>query len=519
MPKKFSKIFPIIVLFGILILGSLYKIYHSKKQSTKNICDHCNILLIDIDTLRADALPCYGYQRNTAPNICAFAEKSVIFNHNYSTAYWTLPSIFSTITSLYPTFHRVRTPYIDKLSSDKTTLAKILRDQGYQTAFVGPTDNTSTLTKENGGLIGYDLVTNEAIDEVVAKLSKKSKPWFIHYYDESLHMPYLIPEGVSPIENLVPPKNLPTTQTEFDILLNTYLKKHYSEVFQKKAINQYSSIIFSDQKNDSTNLTELFYKLYKQQYLDQEKEGYLIDVWMPIYKTYMETFDQKNPSDIAYLRMMYDTMISQIDLSLTPLFKKLNSRSLSKNTIIIINSDHGEAFGDYGTFGHEGNYHSESFHTPLIIHSPNLSKSVIEETSGNIDIFPTIMQLVGINIPSGLQGQSLISFLDNQKNDLHRFVFSESHMGITYQNKNWLYFLPNRYTDFRSSVLHDKNSDPDEKINIAKKYPELTKSLYEQVSILLSYEESLQKKEASLDLNILKIDPEKLERLKKEGYF
>src|SRR5574340_199102 len=125
----------------IIIIGTLLLL--DNRVPTKDICAQCNILLIDIDTLRADDLPCYGYQKNTAPNLCAFAEKSVIFNDNYSTSYWTQPSIFSTITSLYPAFHRVEKIF-DRLSPEIPTLAEVLHKNGYRTVYVNAVNNIIT---------------------------------------------------------------------------------------------------------------------------------------------------------------------------------------------------------------------------------------------------------------------------------------------------------------------------------------------------------------------------------------
>jgi arylsulfatase A-like enzyme len=182
-------------------------------------------------------------------------------------------------------------------------------------------------------------------------------------------------------------------------------------------------------------------------------------------------------------------------------------------------SDHGESFGEYGTLGHDSNHHTDLYCTPLIINYPNVSPKIITSTTGNIDIFPTILELVKINLSLNLQGKSLLSNIDSQTDNNDRFIFSENLEGLLLLNQNWLFYLPNVATSLKQSFLYNKITDPEEKINVVKKYPELAELLYEQVNILRSYDESLQKREAPLDFNILKIDPEKLERLKKEGYF
>jgi arylsulfatase A-like enzyme len=216
---------------------------------------------------------------------------------------------------------------------------------------------------------------------------------------------------------------------------------------------------------------------------------------------------------------MYDSMVNQVDQSLIPLFKKINEKKYLKNTVTIIMSDHGESFGEYGTLGHDSNHHTDLYYTPLIINLPNVSPKIITSTTGNIDIFPTILESVGINLSLDLQGKSLLSNINSQSDNNDRYIYSENLEGLVLINQNWLFYLPNVATSSNQSFLYNKITDPDEKINVAKRYPELTKLLYEQVNILRSYDESLQKREAPIDFNILKIDPEKLERLKKEGYF
>ena len=485
----------------------------SEEQNYK--CDHCNIMLMDIDILRADELPCYGYSRDTTPNICSFAKKSIIFKDNYSTATWTLPSVFSTITSLYPTFHRVRVSYKDKLSDKIPTLAETLKKEGYYTVYVGyDLKNSALLSSENDGLRGYDLITSEPIDKVILDVSKEKKPWFIHYYNSDLHLPYLIPEGEKPIDNsLQAPKNLPITSSNFNKLLDNYIRKNYTKVFSQKAIKEYSSIILSKKKSDEDISVFNLFNRFKSSNMEIE---YLKDVWSPIYNTYMSTFDTKNESDVAYIKMMYDTDLNILDRNLKTVLEKLDS---SEKTVTVIMSDHGESFGEHGIFSHNDDYHSELFYTPLIIHSPALKEKTIDQTSSNIDIFPTILDAVNIPKIEGSMGKSLINYENNENIGTSRFVFSESNGGFIIQNKDWLYFSPID-SPVSKPILYNKKLDLKEQKNVANEYPEVTQSLYNQVKLLRSYELLLEGiKPAVIYSTPVNLEPEKIEKLKKEGYF
>lgn len=503
-----------ILIFVFMLLGLLlFKIFSKSPEIKK--CEHCNILLIDIDILRADELPCYGYSRNTAPNICSLAQKSLLFKDNYSTSFWTFPSIHSTISSTFPLFNRVTNAYTDKLNGNVVTMAEKLQSEGYQTVFVGGMNNTATLTKSSDGLRGYDLVTNESIDTVIEKLSKSSKPWFVHYYNGSLHFPYLLFENEKQIENLVVPNNLLIFSNQFDIGFNSYLKKNYKNIFQKTAIDKFNSIIMSPDIKNDISLTNLFYKLNEE----NVENKYLINSWYPKYKYFLSQIDINKASDLAYIRMLYDTRLQILDTKLGKILNTLNKNPFSANTITTIMSDHGEFLGEYGLFSHDSSYHSMLYKTPLIIHFPNISTKVIDKTTSNIDIFPTILDLVGISIPSGIQGQSLLPFITDKSFNADKFAFGQCAEGILFQNKNWLYFLPYGSLSINQSVLFNKIDDPNEVTNVAKKYPELTRFFYNKSTLMLSYDKLLSNNEKNISSDYIKIDPIKLERLKREGYW
>lgn len=504
---------------GLLYGEKIQKKYVKVNPPPQKICTHCNILFLDIDILRADALPCFGYPRNTAPNLCAFANKSVLFTDNYSMSNWTLPDIFSTITSLYPTFHRVRTMFVDVLSPKVLTLAEALKQEGYRTIYIGDNDNAATLTHGNGGLRGFDkiLYRDQSIVDVISELSESSQPWFVYVYRGDLHMPYLIPEQATPIEKMAAPKGLPITFNDYDRLLNIYLKKHYTEIFNKKTIQQYRSVILSPDHYGDTRVTNLFRQLAS----DEKKTEYLLNIWEPQVATYMDSFDPNSASDVAYVRMMYDTQIKILDDALGVLFKKIDAEPLSGTTVTVVMSNHGEDFGEHGTFSHNIiNHHTELFHTPLIIHSPYLPVGQITLPTANIDIYPTLLDLTGINIKSGLQGHSLTDTINRKNNDTKRYILSENNEGKILQNKNWLFFLPATASGAAESVLYDKVLDPAEKNNVASNYPELTRSLYEQAILLSSYDINTHGKNFNVpDIDRIKLDPEKIKQLQKQGYF
>lgn len=117
-----------------------------------------NIILVSIDTLRADHLSCYGYYKDTTPNIDRIASEGTIFRKNYSTGVWTPPGHASMLTGLYVSEHGV---YGDRRLSDSIpTIATVLKENGYQTAgFV----NNSQVGELVGLHKGHDMFVRLSI--------------------------------------------------------------------------------------------------------------------------------------------------------------------------------------------------------------------------------------------------------------------------------------------------------------------------------------------------------------------
>ena len=138
-----------------------------------------NVLLVSIDTCRADHLGCYGYKRPTTPNIDAVAQDGTIFKMALTPVPVTTPAHSSMFTGTYPPTHGVRLNTYDRLADSNVTLAKLLRDAGYQTAaFVGgfPLDSRFGL---NQGFETYDgrFTENKACGAGAQPRTSAARPW------------------------------------------------------------------------------------------------------------------------------------------------------------------------------------------------------------------------------------------------------------------------------------------------------------------------------------------------------
>ena len=193
------------LLASLAALGSLAALLACDKSAP-----HPNLLFVSIDTLRADHLGCYGYPRKTSPNLDAFAAKSVVFDEAQSASSWTLPSLASLMTSLQQSTHRCEKDS-SRLDPSYTTLAEVLRDAGYDTAFVA---SHLFLNAGHGLQQGFTHVDTRILQDEMAITSpavtdwgvrwledkaaaRDGTPWFLwlHYFDP--HAPYLVHEGIS----------------------------------------------------------------------------------------------------------------------------------------------------------------------------------------------------------------------------------------------------------------------------------------------------------------------------------
>jgi len=312
-----------------------------------------NVILMVIDTLRADHLGCYGYHRNTSPCIDDLSENAHVFASATSQAPWTNPSVVSLLTSLYPSTHHLITLRSDSklmtLSGNITTLAELLQTEGYSTAAF--TANP-WLVPEIGVDRGFDIYKNLPMKTRAVGLNEIALEWlrdtaatglpfflYIHYMD--VHGPYSPP----------PP---------FDTLFT-------SDTSPERTLSE-----------DEFSLMPEYLRL----------EG-------------LSTLDQ-------YVAR-YDGGIRYWDECLSIMLDNLSSEGFLQNTILVLTSDHGEEFLEHGGFNHGSTLYQEQVHVPLVwrLPDPAAGSGMIEEPVELVDIAPSLLNMVGLKVPEFLQGTDL----------------------------------------------------------------------------------------------------------------
>jgi len=494
-----SKLNWILIFFSVVVIlltGSALIFIQGKKGIEKNgvlgekktdlaslRCPNCNVILIGIDTLRADHLSSYGYFRNTSPNIDKFAEKGVLFRNTFSASSKTTPSFMSMFTSLYPTDHGVlriisssrRDALYTRINDSVKTLAEVLKEQGYVTQALV---STPQLPIEFGFDRGFDKFEVNMFTDNRNKLlqwlkDNKDKKFFVFFHDMGPHDPY---DSAQPYNTLYDPEYKGKITTEL---------KNIPEI--------------SDMKGKRTlEKTVQEMNIYKKEVKS--------DFWSNV--------DDKNPKDkdIYHLEALYDGEIKFLDDFIGKLQGILEEHNLLENTIIIFTADHGEEFFEHGDFIHRQVY-NEILKVPFILASPSLKdKLEISEYVSTLDIMPTIMDFLNIPSLEPLRGRSLLPIIHNPSEDMNLPIVA---MQYTHKIPPIKTIIRDNYKLIlkdSSQELYDLYSDSKELLNLSDKKRDIANELSNDLQKQLNDSRYIYKS-TPLDFSLDEDTREKLESL------
>lgn len=342
-----------------------------------------DIVLIVLDTQRADRLGCYGHQKAITPNLDRFATEGVLFEQAISPAQWTIPSHASMFTGLYPTAHQV-TQSSQAISPDSRHLVEILRRVGYQT--VGFCNNPLVGILDNGFKRGFETFYNYggAIPSVPQHSSRL--PWPLGKLAEAYTQ--FLRRLSYPIQNFFGHSDL-----AFRISLNAWLTPLWSRFANFKGQNErsvrdMSAFLRRRERQDDSRPLFLFLNLMET-HLPFGPPGEFVDRVIPYFRgseearRIMRTWNREayrwaaplaeplGELESRVLSDMYDAEVAYQDDYLGELLVALNGRSRHENTLTIIVSDHGEGLGEHNYFGHAFVAYQELVHVPLMMQWPH----------------------------------------------------------------------------------------------------------------------------------------------------
>lgn len=391
-----------------LVVHSIKRLVPQKKKN--------NVILVSLDTLRADHIGCYGYKKNTTPNLDRFALEGIQFMKTISQCCWTLASHMSILTSLYTDVHKV----VDEdsiLDQRCLTLAEVMQQAGYIAA--GFVRSCVWMDARFGFDQGFD--TYSVTNENAAQLNQRIFSWLKEYKNE-----------------------------------NFFLFVHYYDIhsdWQKLPYDSpppYNRMFLPDYKGDFTGCGG---ELCASEHLGElNKKGIIL-----------------SPGDRDYIRGMYDGGIRYTDTYVGGLLTEIDRLGLKESTLVVITSDHGEEFQEHKKFLHDQIY-NECVLVPLLMRFPRRIPANRRDYHWieSIDILPTILDLLKIGIHSSFQGKTLTSLINGNKNWKKSQVYTTGRNGeraVIMDNWKFIYTLPTKKKE-----LYDLKNDPGEKVNVVESY-------------------------------------------------
>ena len=308
-----------------------------------------NVLLVSLDTLRADHLGSYGYFRETAPTLTKMAARGAQFDESYSQASSTVPTHASLFSGKLPAEHETW-GYKYRLSSSAMTIAEYLRAQGYRTFGVASSGRFAERSGFHQGFESFEVLdeierlerSSRVVETTLEHMNARGEgePWFgfVHLMDP--HGPYSSPEP----------------------FLTRWHPGH--DAFS------------ADQSGE---------------YIRKARKS---KISVP-------------PDILEYLIGLYDGAISHMDTHLGRMFETMQPAN-GRSTLIVITSDHGEMFMENGAFGHAGPVYEAVVRVPLIYVWPErIAPGIkIQGVAQSVDLFPTLVELLDLPRVAGFPGRS-----------------------------------------------------------------------------------------------------------------
>jgi arylsulfatase A-like enzyme len=406
-----------------------------------------NVVMVTMDTVRADHLSLYGYGQDTTPLLEELAKEATVYTNAVAASNVTLTSHASLFTGVYGSWHGA---YLDApefptgrpLDGRYPTLAEILSAKGFRTMAV--VANSAYLNRSFGlcrgfqvhdvrspviladpvylrnavpRLLGLFVSTAEfdvawrradEVNEVGFALLERAKqegdPFFLFLNYMDAHVPYVPP---APFDDLFPGRN--------------------------RHIGYYAYKVLRDEvMADARAIT---------------------------------------PAERRQLISQYDGSIAYVDLQFARLISRLKDLGLFENTVIVVTSDHGEALGGRNLLEHGASLYQNQVHVPLIIKCPNQHQlRVVGSLVNQVDVMPTVLAALGFEVPKGVQGEKL----QEAEKDRGRPVFSEffhqpGPSGHTPEQTERAIFAGRMkliVSASRADELYDLSRDPEEKENL-----------------------------------------------------
>ncbi len=390
-----------------------------------------NVLLVVVDTLRADRLSLYGYAKPTSPNLQALAREAVVFTQARSQAGCTFPSVNSLLTSRHPALF-LRPGSTMAIPETVRSLPEILRQQGYSTGAVSGSSivrHTPSGVNPLGGFgRGFHVFDESCLGKHARCVNERAlglvqafrQPWFLYLHYMEPHAPYRPPPS------------------------------------------------------HRRRIAPTFARAREQGVRAWARRGEAAMVARRLY--HGDTRYELTPKELAHLSDLYDEEIAHFDEQFAALLAALRERRLLDRTLIALAADHGEELYDHGHFGHCRDLAYETvLKTPLLLRIPGvkggLRRAALVE---NLDLAPTFLDYLGLaGERSGFDGASLRPVIEEDR-PIRRLSFGLQGVKRTASDGTHKLIF-----DLASGgvQLFDLRTDPGEKVDLSSRRPEEVRRL------------------------------------------
>lgn len=332
-----------------------------------------NVLIFISDALRADHLSCYGYERDTTPNIDEFAAEHTKYENAFTPSTWTRSVAPSILTGTYPSVHGVNT-LNDFFTGNLPRWPEVLRKNGYRTVGISGIGNVSS---EIGFDRGFDRFVDLYKDESLTS-----------HRTESTASDELLEHEAGRVV-------FPTAEQVID--------RFETEILEQNGERPFFTFLWTIDPHDPYQPPDGF-----EEYVDGEYDG-------PIDGTRESLRRASSKDDFQRLINLYDSEIRYTDHAFHNLLTRLKQYGVFDDTVVIFAGDHGEAFGDHdGNVGHSHVPYEELMHIPLIVRYPDDQPkwNGNDELVSLIDLMPTTLDYLGMDtlseIDDDISGRSVL---------------------------------------------------------------------------------------------------------------
>ena len=435
--------------------------------------DTPNIVLVVLDTLRADHVGVYG-GGNLTPNLDQLAESSIVFTNAISTAPWTLPAHASLFTGLYPLKHRVSWGNIC-LDNSWPTLAELLKASGYDTFAIS---NNKLVCEETGYARGFDSFIATPKDPFLSQwrlaLQCGAARWAIGWIGLSRDVAY--DTGSSWTNWLLTKKlNGRSAERPFFLFLN-YMESHDPYRPPERYVQR---LLTPEQRKAYRRLPQ------KQEYFFAHGCG------VP---------GLFSDDQIDLMKVLYGADVAYQDEVVGELLQLLRSNEFLANSWVVVTSDHGERFGEGNMLHHVTGSHYKLLHVPLIVRPPGGSSGTRSAAPAQpVDIFVTLLHAAGVEVPSSVRHAYHLPLQEDDPHERTMCVaqtFGAAIRSLEVSQKanqsvdltRWLTWLTSiYYDDYLLEVdslgprgLFNVHDDPDMRDNLIETWPEVVKNMLDR---------------------------------------